>query len=84
MSTRETCPECGLRYEREEGYFVGAMYASYAFGLVSTAYWLPLLLLGFHPAIVLGPPIAQLILQIPLAYRYSRTMWLHVDHHFDR
>ena len=25
----ENCPECGYRFEREQGYFLGAMYASY-------------------------------------------------------
>ncbi len=83
MTTRKECPVCGLVYEREAGYFIGAMYASYAFGFVSTAYWLPLLLLGAHPAIVLIPPIVQLIAQTPLTFRYSRVLWLHLDHGFD-
>ena len=83
MTTREHCVVCGLKFEREAGYFVGAMYASYAFGLISTAYWLPLLLLGFSAAWVLIPPIVQLVLQIPLSFRYSRVIWLHVDHGFD-
>ena len=26
----ETCPVCDHRFEREPGYFVGAMYVSYA------------------------------------------------------
>ena len=25
----ERCPECDLKYEREQGYFLGAMYFSY-------------------------------------------------------
>src|SRR5437899_10038697 len=28
----ETCPVCGMRFEREQGYFLGAMYASYFLG----------------------------------------------------
>src|SRR5919204_3989417 len=27
---RERCAACGLRYEREQGYFVGAIYINYA------------------------------------------------------
>src|SRR3546814_6682898 len=29
----ETCPHCGLRYEREPGYFYVAMFVSYAFAM---------------------------------------------------
>ena len=29
----ERCPVCDLRFEREQGYFLGAMYVSYALGL---------------------------------------------------
>src|SRR3712207_2725300 len=29
LTPRETCPVCGHRFEREPGYFIGAMYASY-------------------------------------------------------
>ena len=30
IRTNEYCPQCGLRFEREQGYFLGAMYFSYA------------------------------------------------------
>ena len=83
MSMHERCSVCDLKFEREPGYFYGAMYASYFLGLVTTAYWLPLLLLGYPPLVVIGLPAIQLILQIPLSFRYSRIIWLHVDHHFD-
>lgn len=83
MSMYPTCRVCGLVYEREEGYFYGAMYASYAFGLLSTAYWLPMLLMGVNPFLVVGIPAVHLILQIPLTFRYSRVAWLYVDHGFD-
>ena len=29
----EPCPVCGLRFERESGYWTGAMVASYAIGI---------------------------------------------------
>jgi uncharacterized protein (DUF983 family) len=83
MSMYDTCHTCGLRFEREPGYFLGAMYASYFFGLVTTAYWFPMLLLGIDPWIVVGVPTLHLIAQIPISFRYSRVIWLHVDHGFD-
>jgi hypothetical protein len=30
FAMRETCDACGLKYEREQGYFVGAIYLNYA------------------------------------------------------
>src|SRR5262245_55169361 len=33
----DPCPHCGLLFEREEGYFLGAMYVSYALGGVVVA-----------------------------------------------
>lgn len=83
MSMNAACGSCGLEFEREEGCFLGAMYASYALGLVTTAYWLPLLLMGVSPLWVLLPPTVQLVAQIPLSFRYSRVIWLHLDHSFD-
>ena len=31
----ERCPVCGLKFEREQGYFLGAMYISYGLALVT-------------------------------------------------
>ncbi len=30
-----TCPSCGLRFLRETGYFLGAMYISYGLGVLT-------------------------------------------------
>lgn len=79
----DACPACGLVYTRDYGYFVGAMYASYAFGLLSTAYWIPMLVMGVSPFLVVGVPLVHLVLQMPLTFRYSRVAWLHIDHGFD-
>ena len=29
LAMYERCPQCNLKYEREQGYFLGAMYFSY-------------------------------------------------------
>jgi hypothetical protein len=83
MSMNETCPVCGLKFEREPGYFTGAMYASYAFALVTTSYWVILLAMGAPAWVVIGLPAIQLVIQTPITFRYSRVMWLHLDHGFD-
>ena len=39
----ERCPVCDLKFDREPGYFLGAMYISYALGLVIVALFAALL-----------------------------------------
>ena len=79
-----TCPVCGIAFEREPGYFLGAMYFSYAMAVAAAT---PLVALGLvfgwsYPLIgVLAG--AELVLLSPLVYRYSRVIWLHFDQHFD-
>jgi len=78
------CPGCGYLIEREEGYFVGAIYVNYAatVGLCLTGY----LLLEW----LASPPLRiQLLLWIPvcvlfpvLFFRHSRSIWLSLDHFF--
>jgi uncharacterized protein (DUF983 family) len=34
LAMHEKCPVCGLKYEREPGYFLGAMYFSYLLSLL--------------------------------------------------
>src|SRR5262245_12611962 len=59
---REACAACGLRYEREPGYFVGAIYVNYAL----TIGLLGVLVLGLDAwlGLSLGQ---QLALAVPLA-----------------
>ncbi len=83
---RERCPVCGLVFEREEGYFFGAMYVSYflsvpAFCLLALlAYEL---LPGRHFAWVLCAAAAGLLLLVPTIFRYSRVIWMHIDRAID-
>jgi hypothetical protein len=82
LEMNDPCPECGLVFQREEGYFLGAMYVSYALGcavvsvgyFIATAIWpnaapVPLCLALFACYVPL----------MPWVYRYSRVIWLHFD-----
>jgi uncharacterized protein DUF983 len=79
-----SCPSCGLAFFREEGYFYGAMYFSYALGVAAAA---PLVAAG----LVLGWPLATigwasaglLAALSPWIFQYSRVMWLWFDQTFD-
>jgi uncharacterized protein (DUF983 family) len=79
------CPVCGLRYLRESGYFLGAMYVSYGLGVLT------ILPVAVALAIVVEWPLwavltamfAQTLVSMPVFFRYSRIIWLHVDQMLD-
>ncbi len=80
-----SCPVCGLTYEREEGYFLGAMYVSYGLALVVLfAVMLPLWL-------VVGVTLTRAVLVaflvflplVPLLSVYARVLWIHFDQGLD-
>ena len=81
----EKCPVCGLRFEREQGYFLGAMYFSY---LISIPPVLVLLLLFWRYTswrfewVVAAAFVAYLPF-VPLVTRYARVVFLYLDQHFD-
>lgn len=81
----EFCPICGLKFEREQGYFLGAMYISYAIAIVlipllSFAVWLvthwsleKLAIAGF----LLFLPL------VPAVVLFSRVLWIYLDQSID-
>ena len=81
------CERCGLVFEREPGYFVGAMYVSYALAVPTYAALVAVVYL-LRPraqieAIFLGA-LPAFVLLSPLLFRYSRVIWMHLDRHIDR
>jgi uncharacterized protein (DUF983 family) len=82
FAMHERCARCGLRFEREAGYFVGAIYVNYAITAVlclgtpialDVAFGIPL-----WAQIAIGCGIAVLV---PVVFfRYSRSLWLGIDH----
>jgi uncharacterized protein (DUF983 family) len=79
------CPACGLRFLREAGYFLGAMYVSYLLGVLTV---LPVavilaVVLEWHLALVMVVAALQTLVSVPLFLRLSRVLWLHVDFALD-
>lgn len=79
------CPVCGLRFERDLGYFVGGLelhwISTYVFGiagwflvspLLPDGAWLPL---GVYMLLVAGVSL--------LLYRPARSLWMALDNLFD-
>ena len=81
---RAQCPVCDLPFERESGYFTGAMYLSYGMAILLTApVWLVMMWLGrsIGEALLVIAPV--LILGSPWLFRYARVLWLHLDQAVD-
>ncbi len=81
-----TCEVCGLEFDREPGYFAGAMYISYAMAIPTAT--LIALVLGFFlddwslEAVVAATFVLMVPLS-PLIFRYSRIFWIHFDRSLD-
>ena len=81
----ERCPACNLRFEREPGYFLGAMYISYGLALVIitvlaaflwrvTGWWITKDTIW---AVALFLPLA------PAITYFSRVLWIYLDQSID-
>jgi uncharacterized protein (DUF983 family) len=79
------CVKCGLKFEREQGYFIGAIYVNYAVTAIITIagyVWLDRVV---HLSLA-----KQLILWITFGacfplffFRYARSIWLSIDYLLD-
>ena len=81
----ERCPVCDLRFEREPGYFLGAMYVSYALGLVVIALMAALLWAATGWWIT-KDTIWAVVLFLPLAPTttlFARVLWIYLDQTID-
>ena len=76
----ESCPICGIKYEREQGYFMNAIFFGYILGFIAI---LPVnALLFFYdvaPIWFLVSTLLVLTILSPLIFRYSRAIWMHLD-----
>jgi hypothetical protein len=81
----ERCTVCDLKFQREEGYFLGAMYISFGLALVIisliavllwviTGWWISKDMIW---AVVLFLPLA------PAISLFARVLWIYLDQTFD-
>jgi uncharacterized protein (DUF983 family) len=82
FTMREGCSACGLRYEREQGYFVGAIYVNYAVtvGLALGGVLLVDAMIGLSLPMQVGAAVVLAVLVPPLFFRYARSLWLAIDY----
>jgi uncharacterized protein (DUF983 family) len=83
LRMNDPCPVCAQLFEREEGYFLGAMYVSYALGcgVVAIAYFAATAMWpDVSPFLICLGLFAGYVPMIPIVFRYSRVIWLHLDY----
>jgi uncharacterized protein (DUF983 family) len=83
---KERCSVCDLKYTIEQGFWYGAMYVSYAFGVVITVTVVVLLTLFTDLNVFekTGVAVVFLIAFMPPVFRYSRIIWINLFIHFDK
>ena len=82
LAVHPRCPECGLHFEREQGYFVGAIYINYAVTVAIAAGGVLVLdwTIGLTLTEELAIGIALGALVPLLFFRYARSLWLSLDY----
>lgn len=81
------CPVCNLKYEKEPGFFQGAMYVSYALGVaVFVTLWVSMNL--FFSNVGVGTQIfviiATTLVLTPYLYALSKIIWINFFVKYDR
>jgi hypothetical protein len=82
LAMYDPCPVCGLLFQREEGSFLGAMYVSYVLSSAITAvlyFAVAATLTDWNGALTAGIAILLYLPFVPPVFRYSRTVWIHLD-----
>jgi uncharacterized protein (DUF983 family) len=82
FAMNDPCPVCGIVFQREEGYFLGAMYVSY---LLATVFFGCLFFLGeslfpdVNSFLLVGAITVLYLPFVPAVFRYSRVVWMHFE-----
>ncbi|GAB4052841.1 DUF983 domain-containing protein [Spirosoma litoris] len=81
----EQCSHCHLRYEREPGFFTGALYVSYAYyvAFIISSFVLFYAILNVNLDYYLAFLLPSLIILTPFFFRLARRTWLNffVNYH---
>ena len=83
---KEECSFCGLKYSPEPGFYIGAMYVSYAFGIAMfVAVWVALSVLypDYSPMLLISFLFISLIGLGPYLYALSKIVWANMFFSYD-
>ncbi|CAN5204977.1 hypothetical protein BH10PLA2_BH10PLA2_24180 [soil metagenome] len=82
FAMNDPCPYCGLLFQREEGYFLGAMYMSFP---ITSAILIPIffvlceLLPDWNSLVIVALTTLIYLPTMPSVFRYSRVLWIYFD-----
>ncbi len=77
----DNCPVCGLKYDMEPGFFLGAMYVSYGMAVAIALPSALILSLIFEDLKIyqsIGIVLAEIVVLMPILYYLSRSIWLNI------
>jgi len=79
------CSHCNLHYEREPGFFFGAMFVSYALaaGWFMVWYIIQNLFLNLDTLEFAVGLVISIVIMSPLSLRWSRLIWMNFFFAFD-
>jgi uncharacterized protein (DUF983 family) len=83
FTMRQQCPRCGITFEREEGFFLGAYVINFGLVLTLLGAWILIGVIATQP----DPPLTALVIggmvmcaAVALAfYPSSKTVWAAID-----
>src|ERR1043166_2501903 len=76
---KEVCDHCGYRFNREPGYFLGAMYVSYGLAVIEgiLAFLItPWLIFGISTINLVLVTVGVILLLAMWNYRMARVIWM--------
>ncbi|MBV9122107.1 MAG: DUF983 domain-containing protein [Planctomycetes bacterium] len=82
LAMNDPCPVCGLLFQREEGYFLSALYFSYILStaaLLTFYFVVAALFPNWNGYVVALAAIVLYLPFIPLVFRSSRVLWIYYD-----
>jgi len=82
----DSCSVCELKYEREIGFFYGAMYVSYALmsGILIVWFLVDLIWLNLNALTLAMAVTINMLVFFPIVYRWARLVWLNFFFRFEK
>jgi uncharacterized protein (DUF983 family) len=81
LTMHRECPHCGVKFEREPGFFLGSIYINYGLTTLIVAITYPILLFNgiVQEKPLLGMSLAFVVLFPLLMFPWARSLWLGFD-----
>jgi uncharacterized protein (DUF983 family) len=83
----ETCSNCGHKYEKEQGFWIGAMYVSYALTVAFSVATFVSIYLLFPNTGAWSYILAIIVVVVglaPITFRLSRLIWMNMFTTYDK